>query len=194
MLGKAETMRDGGDVTIIACGIMVHVAMEAARALSDDGVQCRVVNMATLKPLDEDAVLDAARATGAIVTAEEHYILGGLTSQVSQVVARQLPVPVEPVALTGYAESGTPDELLLQVPPDGERRRRGGPESSQQESSLAPNASVSATLRAPLSAGPKVGRRRIGLKIGTLSVGLGNFCRLDPRRNAGASRRPRHGC
>ena len=112
VLGKAETVRDGRDVTIIACGIMVSAAMEAADRLSDGGITCRVLNMATIKPLDESAIIDAARDTGAIVTAEEHYVIGGLSSMVAQAVSREYPVPVEPVALAGYAESGKPELLL----------------------------------------------------------------------------------
>ena len=111
-LGKAETIREGADVTIVACGIMVHAALEAAGELSGDGVECRVLNMSTLKPLDHAAVVRAARETGAIVTAEEHYILGGLGSLVSQAVMGEEPVPVESVALREYAESGTADQLL----------------------------------------------------------------------------------
>lgn len=110
--GKAELMRDGGDASIIACGIMVQAALEAAQELDGEGVRCRVLNMATLKPLDEEAVIGAARETGAIVTAEEHYVFGGLGSLVAQAVSRELPVPVEPVALRGYAESGKPAQLL----------------------------------------------------------------------------------
>ena len=68
--------------------------------------------MATVKPLDQSAIVEAARETGAIVTAEEHYTLGGLSSMVSQVVVREKPVPIESVALDGYAESGTPEQLL----------------------------------------------------------------------------------
>ena len=112
VLGKAERLRDGRDATIIACGIMVNSALEAAKELEADGVDCRVLNMATVKPLDQTAIVEAARETGAIVTAEEHYILGGLSSMVSQVVAREKPVPIESVALDGYAESGTPEQLL----------------------------------------------------------------------------------
>ena len=111
-LATAETLRSGTDATIIACGIMVWVAVQAAEVLAADGIECRVLNMATLRPLDEGAVADAARQTGAIVTAEEHYILGGLASLVSQVVSREAPVPVEAVALRGYAESGPPESLL----------------------------------------------------------------------------------
>ncbi len=111
-LGRAETLRDGADAAIIACGIMVYAALQAADTLAGEGVSCTVLNMATIKPLDETAVLDAAVKTGAVVTAEEHYINGGLGSLVSHLLARKLPTPVESVALSGYAESGTPDKLL----------------------------------------------------------------------------------
>ena len=112
-LGKAATLRDGPDVTIIACGIMVSAALEAAERVAAAGVRCRVLNMATLRPLDEEAVIRAARETGAIVTAEEHLRHGGLGSAVSSVVVTGCPVPMELVALPdGYAESGRADELL----------------------------------------------------------------------------------
>ena len=112
-LGRAETMRQGADVTVIACGIMVATALEAAERLAVTGVDCRVINMATLKPLDEEAVARAAAETGAIVTAEEHYVHGGLGSLVSQAVAKTHPVPVEVVAQDRYAESGKPEQLLV---------------------------------------------------------------------------------
>lgn len=111
-LGKAEQLGDGTDATIIACGILVAPALEAADALRQEGIKCRVLNMATLKPLDEDAVEAAARETGAIVTAEEHYIHGGLGSLVASVLARKAPAPMEFVALTRYAESGKAEQLL----------------------------------------------------------------------------------
>lgn len=111
-LGKAETMREGSDATVIACGIMVNIALEAAQTLADGGISCRVLNMATVKPLDEEAIIKAGRETGAIVSAEEHYVMGGLGSMVSQVLSREIPVPMESVALAGYAESGAPDALL----------------------------------------------------------------------------------
>jgi transketolase len=111
-VGKAETLREGGDATIVACGVMVHAGLEAAEELGREGIDCRVLNMSTVKPLDRQAVLAAAQETGAIVTAEEHYVNGGLGSAVAQVVSTNWPVPVECVALTGYAESGTADELL----------------------------------------------------------------------------------
>ena len=91
---------------------MVHAGLEAAEELGREGIDCRVLNMSTVKPLDRQAVLAAAQETGAIVTAEEHYVNGGLGSAVAQVVSTNWPVPVECVALTGYAESGTADELL----------------------------------------------------------------------------------
>ncbi len=111
-LGKAETVRDGDDATVIAYGIMVYAAMQAAEKLADSGISCRVLNMATVKPVDEGAVIKAAQETGALVTAEEHLVTGGLGSAVSQVLAQNLPTPVEMVGLRGYAESGKPDELL----------------------------------------------------------------------------------
>ena len=112
VLGKAETMREGSDATVIACGIMVNIALEAAETLADDSISCRVINMATVKPLDEEAIVKAGRETGAIVSAEEHYVMGGLGSMVSQVLSREIPVPMESVSLAGYAESGAPDALL----------------------------------------------------------------------------------
>lgn len=112
-LGKASRMRQGKGVTIIATGIMVAKALEAAEKLKLGGIDCRVVNMATLKPLDEAEVIAAARETGAIVTAEEHLEHGGLGSIVAQVVCREFPVPVVSVALKGYAKSGKAEELLV---------------------------------------------------------------------------------
>ncbi|MBI3930653.1 MAG: transketolase family protein [Chloroflexi bacterium] len=112
-LGKAVTMRQGGDVTIIAIGILVAAALEAADDLKREGIDCRVVNMPTLKPIDEEAIIKAAADTGAIVTVEEHLEHGGLGSTVARVVARHRPVPMEFVAIKDtYATSGKADELL----------------------------------------------------------------------------------
>ncbi|PKB66948.1 MAG: transketolase [SAR202 cluster bacterium Io17-Chloro-G3] len=111
-VGKADVMRSGSDVTIAACGVMVASALEAAEGLKAEGLECRVLNMATLQPLDEDAIKRAALETGGIVTAEEHYKNGGLGSLVSLVVAQNNPVPVEVVAQDRYAESGKPGQLL----------------------------------------------------------------------------------
>jgi transketolase len=112
-LGKAVTMRQGKDATIIAIGLMVKVALEAAENLEREGIDCRVLNMPTLKPIDEAAIIQAATETGAIVTAEEHLEHGGLGSAVAQVVARHQPVPMEFVAIKDtYAKSGKPAELF----------------------------------------------------------------------------------
>jgi transketolase len=112
-LGKAVTMRQGKDATVIAVGIMVAKALEAAGILARQGIDCRVINMHTLKPLDEAAVVKAASETGAIVVAEEHLAQGGLGSRVAQVVAREKPVPMEFVNLGDrYALSGKAEELL----------------------------------------------------------------------------------
>jgi len=112
-LGKAVTMRKGGDATIIAIGLMVKAALDAAQNLELEGINCRVLNMSTLKPIDEAAIIKAAAETGAIVTAEEHLEHGGLGSAVARVVARHHPVPMELVAIKDtYAKSGKPAELL----------------------------------------------------------------------------------
>ncbi len=111
-LGKAVTMRQGKEATIIAIGIMVASALEAADNLKREDIDCRVLNMPTLKPIDEIAILKAAE-TGAIVTAEEHLEHGGLGSVVARVVARHHPVPMEFVAIKDtYAKSGKPVKLL----------------------------------------------------------------------------------
>jgi transketolase len=111
-IGKAATMRQGNDVTIIGTGIMVAPALEAAAELAVEGIDCRVINMSTLKPIDEKVIIEAAEETGAIVTAEEHMEHGGLGSIVSGIVVQNHPVPMEIVALNRYAESGSPNELL----------------------------------------------------------------------------------
>ena len=111
--GRAEVIRRGNDVSIIATGVMVAVALDAAELLAQSGVQARVVNMHTLRPADEETVLAAARETGAVVTAEEHYIHGGLGSIVGQIVGQNHPVPIEMVALQGYTESGKAEELMV---------------------------------------------------------------------------------
>jgi transketolase len=112
-LGQAERIREGGDVTIIATGVMVSVSLDAADLLAAEGVNARVLNVHTLKPVDEAAIVAAARETGAVVTAEEHYLHGGLGSIVSQVVGQNHPVPVEMVALQGYGESAKAEELMV---------------------------------------------------------------------------------
>jgi len=112
-LGRAVTMRQGKDATVIAMGIMVAKALEAADTLARQDIDCRVINMHTLKPLDEAAVVKAASETGAIVVAEEHLAQGGLGSRVAQTIAKEKPVPIGFVNLDDrYAVSGKAEELL----------------------------------------------------------------------------------
>jgi transketolase len=112
-LGKAVTMRSGTECTIIAVGLMVAPALEAARELAQKSINCRVLNMPTIKPVDIAAIANAAYETGAIVTAEEHLEHGGLGSTVARTVAQHQPVPIEIVSLKdSYARSGKPAELL----------------------------------------------------------------------------------
>lgn len=113
VLGKAVTMREGSDATIIATGIMVAIALEAAEHLAHQGIDCRVLSMPTLKPIDREAIALAAEETGAIVTVEEHLEQGGLGSRVAQVVVQHCPIPMAFVAIKDvYAKSGTFEELL----------------------------------------------------------------------------------
>ena len=112
-LGKAVTMRQGRDATVIATGIMVAKALETADILARQNIDCQVINMHTLKPLDEAAIAKAASETGAIVVAEEHLAQGGLGSRVAQSVVREKPVPMAFVNLGDrYAMSGKAEELL----------------------------------------------------------------------------------
>src|SRR5207302_1223918 len=112
-LGKAIQLRDGKDVTIIANGLMVSAALEAAEQLASQKLQARVLDMHTVKPLDDAAVLAAAKDTGRIVVAEEHLLHGGLGSAVAMSAARQHPVPMRFVGVQDtFAESGKPEELL----------------------------------------------------------------------------------
>jgi transketolase len=111
-LGKADLLRPGGDVTIIASGIMVNEALQAAGILAAKGIDARVLNMSTWRPLDHEAIEAAARETGAIVTVEEHLIHVGLGAMVAQHLAATHPVPMGFVGLRGYAESGPWDQLM----------------------------------------------------------------------------------
>jgi transketolase len=111
-IGAADVMKSGGDVCIIAMGSLVAPALDAADSLADQGIDARVVNLHTLAPADEAAIAAAAQETGAIVTAEEHYVHGGLGSVVAGALARNRPVPVEMVALHGYTSSGPANELM----------------------------------------------------------------------------------
>lgn len=112
-IGKGLVLRAGTEVSIIACGILVAAALEAADILENEGISARVINMHTVKPLDRDLVLQAAHETGAIVTAEEHQISGGLGSAVGEIILENVLVPVIRLGVRNiFAESGKPHELL----------------------------------------------------------------------------------
>lgn len=112
-IGRGVVVREGSDVTIIACGLMVAEALEAAEALAVDGIDAEVINMHTIKPLDERLVVASAKKTGRVVTAEEHSIIGGLGEAVASVLAEQHPVPMRRVGVRDvYGESGPAVDLL----------------------------------------------------------------------------------
>jgi transketolase len=112
-MGKADTLINGSDVTVIACGLQVWEAIIAEEKLAEDGISVRVLNMHTIKPLDGEALLQAARETGAIVTAEDHQIHGGLGGAVAEFLTQHLPVPQEFVAVKDtFGESGPGEELM----------------------------------------------------------------------------------
>jgi transketolase len=112
-IGKANQLREGSDVTLVANGLMVAAALDAAEALAGDGVQARVLDMHTVKPIDRDALSAAARDTGALVVAEEHLAHGGLGSVVAMTVAEVRPVPIRYVNVGDqFGESGAPEQLL----------------------------------------------------------------------------------
>jgi len=112
-IGKADLLRDGKDVTIIACGCEVHEALVAHDALKKDDISARIINLHTIKPIDEEIIIRAAKETGAIVTAEEHTVLGGMGGAVSEVLAQEYPVPMEFIGVRDrFGESGSPKELF----------------------------------------------------------------------------------
>lgn len=112
-IGKGVYLKEGTDVAIIATGLMVPAALDAAKKLESEGVLASVINIATIKPIDRDIIIDAAKKTGAIVTAEEHNVIGGLGSAVSEVVGEECPVPVLRVGTQDvFGRSGNPAALL----------------------------------------------------------------------------------
>ncbi len=111
-IGTAEVMREGHDVTIVSYGIMLNESLKAAVDLDKQGISSTVINMATISPLDDDAILKSVSKTGLVVTAEEHLMQGGLGSIVASLLAKNHPAPLEMVGLKGYAESGKPEQLL----------------------------------------------------------------------------------
>jgi len=112
-VGKGITMKDGKDITIIATGLMVAEAVEAGRALAEQGIDARIINIHTIKPIDRDIIIRAARETGKLITVEEHSVIGGLGSAVGDVVLEECPVPVIKIGMQDkFGESGAAKELL----------------------------------------------------------------------------------
>lgn len=112
-IGKGVILLEGSDVTIIATGMMVQLALKAKDELSKEGIDAKIVNIHTIKPIDSELLIKVARETGAIVTAEEHSVIGGLGSAVSEVVSEEFPVPIVKVGIKDtFGESGKPDQLL----------------------------------------------------------------------------------
>jgi transketolase len=112
-IGVGTIVEEGSDVTLFGIGLMLHVALEAAQLLAEDGISARVVDLATVKPLDEDLVVRCAKETGCVVTAEEHSIIGGLGDAVGEVLLRRHPVPMERIGVRdAFGRSGTPRDLL----------------------------------------------------------------------------------
>lgn len=119
-IGKAVVEREGTDVTVVACGLMVGSALEAAEALAAKGISCEVINMATIKPLDEETLLASAKKTGKVVTVEEHSVIGGLGCAVCDVLSAKLPTPVKKVGVQDvFGESGPAVDLLAKYGLDG---------------------------------------------------------------------------
>ena len=112
-LGKGVQLKDGNDVTIVASGLMVNEAVIAAETLKAEGIDARVINIHTIKPIDKEILIKAAKETGAIVTAEEHSIIGGLGGAVAEVLCEQCPVPMAKIGVNdSFGQSGLPDQLL----------------------------------------------------------------------------------
>ena len=112
-IGKGRVLREGADVTLVAVGYMVHLAVEAAEALAAEGISAEVIDMHTIKPLDTELLVKSAEKTGAVVTAEEHNIIGGLGSAVAEALSENCPVPLERVGVRDtFGRSGKVPQLL----------------------------------------------------------------------------------
>ena len=113
VVGKANVLREGTDVTIIACGLLVAEALKASDSLSDEGISAEVIDIASLKPIDAETVIASAKKTGRVVTAEEHSIIGGLGSAVAEVLGEGAPCPLRRIGVNDvFGTSGEPDELM----------------------------------------------------------------------------------
>lgn len=114
-MGKAEVIKDGSDITIIACGYMVYETLRAREMLLNHGIHPRIINVHTIKPIDEKVIIQAAIETGGIITVEEHQLMGGLGSAVAEVVSREAPVPIEMIGINDtFGISGASENLLRQ--------------------------------------------------------------------------------
>jgi transketolase len=112
-IGKAEIYREGKDVSVIACGVMVYEALIAAKKLAKEGIDVQVINNHTVKPLDKETLIKAAKQTGAVVTAEEHQVHGGMGSAVVELLSQECPVPVKMIGVMDrFGESGAPEALM----------------------------------------------------------------------------------
>lgn len=113
-VGKANVVRDGSDVSIIACGIMVHEALKAAEKLKSENISARVIDCHTIKPIDEEMIMKAAKDTGRIITAEDHNVMGGLGSAVAEVLSKKMPTKISMVGVNDtFGESGDPAQLMV---------------------------------------------------------------------------------
>ena len=120
-IGKGQVLREGKDVTIVATGILVNSALEAAEKLAAEGVDAEVINICTIKPLDKELIAASARKTGKVVTAEEHTIIGGLGGAVCEALAETCPVPVCRIGIEDvFGESGSAEALIARYGLDGE--------------------------------------------------------------------------
>ena len=112
-VGKGVTVRNGNDHTVIACGLMVNEALTAAKKLEEEGISVRVIDMHTIKPLDSDIIITAAKETGSIITAEEHSVIGGLGSAVAEVLSQNCPVNMKLIGIRDrFGQSGKPAMLM----------------------------------------------------------------------------------
>jgi len=112
-VGRAEIYREGEDVTVVACGVMVYEALIAAEMLAQEGISTQVINCHTVKPIDKETLIEAARKTKAVVTAEEHQVMGGFGSAVAEVLSQDMPVPMRVVGVQDtFGQSGAPDDLM----------------------------------------------------------------------------------
>jgi transketolase len=112
-IGKGQILREGGDVTLVGTGLMVSKALETAEILAGEGIEARVVNMSSIKPIDRELLVKCAKKTGKIVTLEEHQVIGGLGGAVCEVLSQEYPVPVKIIGVENrFGQSGKPDELL----------------------------------------------------------------------------------